>query len=426
MKKGVKLISALLVLIMLLAPANMLASAVSTADIQNKIVSVAKDEVGYTEYAKNKTKYGDWYGWQGAWCTTFAIWVYYKAGNSLGITLYGKACPNGGNCNSMISWYQNKGRYYTRSSGYTPQKGDFVFFDWNNSGSSDHVGIVTGTSGSTIYTVEGNCSGKVKSKSYTKNGSKPYGNISSIMGYGNPNLSGAPKQTTTKKKTTTKKATTKKATTKATTKKSTTKKSTTKKATTKASKSTTKKKVTTTKKKTTTTKVVLPKDMKLYAPTYDLQVGDSVKLDYTIEPANAQAVVGYFCDEEDVVKINNGGEIKAIGEGRATVVVCANDEIYRQVDFDVSPESVGVTQHSPNKVDIGEPTTQLAEKSFNQKAVEIGVNIDQLQSHKDDYKYPVYIISATAVLSALVVLIRKIVLNHKAKKKKDENMTKNE
>ena len=166
------------------------------------------------DYAKEHfadPEYGEWYGWQGAWCTTFAIWVYYKAGNSLGITLYGKACPNGGNCNSMISWYQNKGRYYTRSSGYTPQKGDFVFFDWNNSGSSDHVGIVTGTSGSTIYTVEGNCSGKVKSKSYTKNGSKPYGNISSIMGYGNPNLSGAPKQTTTKKKTTTKKATTKKA-----------------------------------------------------------------------------------------------------------------------------------------------------------------------------------------------------------------------
>lgn len=422
MKRYLKHIASILVVLMLLSPANMVASAVTASQIQNKVVDIAEGEVGYTG-SSSYSKYGEWYGYQGGWCTTFAIWCYYKAGNSLGVSLYGKIVPNGGNCNSMISWYSNKGRYHTRSSGYSPQKGDFVFFDWNDSGSSDHVGIVTGTSGSTVYTIEGNCSGKVKSRSYTSTGSKPYNNISSIMGYGNPNFSavssggssgsgssggssgsssgssssggsssssssgsssgGSSSSKTTQKQTTTQRATT-----------------------------------TTTE---TTTEIILPTDMSLHAATYDLQIGDSVQLDYSIEPATAQAVVGYFCDEEDVLKISNGGEITALNEGKATVVVCANDEIYRQVDFNVTRESVGVTQHSANIVDTGEQKKATVNKSTAQKLHDIGINLEQLVSHKNNYKYPLYILSATVALSAVVVLIRKLVIRHKNKKKNDEN-----
>lgn len=413
MKRFLRFFSALLVLIIVSAPVTTIAYAATADQLKNKVVDIAQGEVGYTG-SSSYSKYGDWYGYQGSWCTTFVMWCYYKAGSAYNVSLYGKIVPSGGNCNSMISWYKNKGRYKTRSSGYTPSKGDLVFFDWNSDGSSDHVGIVSGTSGSTVYTIEGNCSGKVKSKTYTTSGSKPYGNVSSIMGYGNPDFNsvagGSSNATTTKKATTTTKQQT-------TTKKQTTtakQNQTTKKPTgnTTTQKSTTTKPTTT----ETTTSVILPTDMKLYAATYDLEIGDSVHLDYSVEPANSQAVVGYFCDQNDIVEITNGGEIKAKAEGVATVVVCANDEIYRQVDFKVSKESVSVTRHTG---DIVEQTTAkpVVDKTKDQKWLEAGINIQKLKSHKDNFIYPIYIISATVVISAITVLIRKAVIKRKNKNK---------
>ncbi len=34
--------------------------------------------------------------------------------------------------------------------------GDAIFFDWDGDGSADHVGLVIGTDGERVYTVEGN------------------------------------------------------------------------------------------------------------------------------------------------------------------------------------------------------------------------------------------------------------------------------
>ena len=50
-------------------------------------------------------------------------------------------------------------------------------FDWNGDGTSDHVGIVEKTEGSTVYTVEGNSSNAVNQRSYDINNG-------TIMGYG--------------------------------------------------------------------------------------------------------------------------------------------------------------------------------------------------------------------------------------------------
>ena len=214
------------------------AFAASEDDLRSSVVSIASDEVGYTG-TSSYSKYGDWYGYQGGWCTTFVLWCFNKAGKQNGVTLNGVIIPRGGNCSSMISWFKDKGRYYSPSK-YTPKSGDLIFFDWTGSGTADHVGIVNYTSGTTVYTIEGNCSGKVKAREYTKKGSKPYNNISSIIGYASPKFSSisgsSAGKTTTKKHTTTKKAKTTKKTTaskKVTTKKATTAKSTTKKATSK-------------------------------------------------------------------------------------------------------------------------------------------------------------------------------------------------
>jgi hypothetical protein len=60
------------------------------------------------------------------------------------------------------------GTWHTRGSGYAPQPGDAVVFDWDQSGDIDHVGIVKSANGSTVYTIEGNSGEKISAKSYSR------------------------------------------------------------------------------------------------------------------------------------------------------------------------------------------------------------------------------------------------------------------
>lgn len=384
------------------------AFASSENQIREKIVSVASAEIGYTG-TSSYSKYGDWYGYQGGWCTTFVLWCYNEAGNKLGVKLYGNnVTPTGGNCNSMISWYKNKGRYYTRGS-YTPKAGDLVFFDWSGNGSSQHVGIVDYVSGSTVHTIEGNCSGKVKAREYTTSGSKPYNNVSSIMGYAVPDFSkvssGGSAQTTKK---TTAKTTTKKQT-QATTKKQTVK--TTTKATVKTTEKTTKSTTASTTKKQTTTEPVKVEKLTISASDYELKVGDTVKLNYNVEPEKAKAVIGYFCDEEGIIQIDTGGDITAIGSGTATVVVCANDELYSQCSFTVTDAVAEVTTLSSDtprqvvgKVESKEETT----KNIKSMLAAMGVNFHALEQNSEQYFIPLGIITGTALICVFILIGKKI------------------
>ncbi len=410
----------------MLQPASITAYAATQSEMVSKVIEIAEAEIGY-KGTSSYSKYGEWYGYQGAWCTTFALWCFNKAGDDLGVKLYGKIVPNGGNCNSMISWYKNKGRYHTRESGYTPQNGDLVFFDWSGNGSSQHVGIVTGVSGSTVYTIEGNCSAKVKARKYNTTGSKPYNNVSAIMGYGSPDWgsvgkaspAATTKKTTKKKTTTTKKSTTKKSTTKKTTSAKTTAKKTKTKAATKKKKKTTTATTTTTtttEKPTTATTTTEPEttaldveDMQIYAPSNELEIGDSVQLDYQISPGDAKAVVGYFCDEENIIEISQGGTITAVGEGTATVVVCANDEIYRQCDFTVTVQTVHVTKLTGEKANIIDNTTiAVTEKNKEQKLLELGINTQQFISHRDYYIIPAAIICSTGFIVLVIRIVKAV------------------
>ncbi len=59
-------------------------------------------------------------------------------------------------CQSQgIPWFQSHGQWGGRDyANIAP--GDAIFFDWDLDGSADHVGLVVGTDGSRVYTVEGN------------------------------------------------------------------------------------------------------------------------------------------------------------------------------------------------------------------------------------------------------------------------------
>ena len=52
------------------------------------IVDVAIAEIGYSETGNNSTKYGKWYGMNGAaWCHMFVSWCANQAGvNFIGVT----------------------------------------------------------------------------------------------------------------------------------------------------------------------------------------------------------------------------------------------------------------------------------------------------------------------------------------------------
>ena len=141
----------------------------------DKIIEIAKAEIGVTESPKNsnKQKYGKEYGVNGtAWCCQFVWWVFKHAGASALFYGGGKTAwvP------SVRKHYTQKGKWIRRGDG-TPKPGDLIIFgNRDDSGSGKHIGIVTKVTSSTVYTVEGNTTksgysangGMVAAKSYSR------------------------------------------------------------------------------------------------------------------------------------------------------------------------------------------------------------------------------------------------------------------
>ena len=119
------------------------------------IVELAKQQVGNV----GGQPYWSWYGFSSRveWCACFVSWCYGQMGLSE---------PRFAACQSQgIPWFTSRGQWGAR--GYENiAPGDAIFFDWDLDGSADHVGLVIGTDGSRVYTVEGNSGDACKIKSY--------------------------------------------------------------------------------------------------------------------------------------------------------------------------------------------------------------------------------------------------------------------
>ena len=120
-----------------------------------QLVELAKGQVGNVGGAP----YWSWYGFDSrvAWCACFVSWCYGQAGLSE---------PRFAACQSQgVPWFTSHGQWGAR--GYENiAPGDAIFFDWDLDGSADHVGLVIGTDGNRVYTVEGNSGDACKIKSY--------------------------------------------------------------------------------------------------------------------------------------------------------------------------------------------------------------------------------------------------------------------
>lgn len=126
-----------------------------------------------------KVKYTD------EWCATFASAVAIKCGAT-------DIIPTECSCAKMIELFKGKGSWQENDA-YVPSGGDYIFYDWEDSGKGDntgrpnHVGIVQKVEGSTIYVIEGNYNEKVAIRKIAVNAKY-------IRGFGVPKYKAQPKE----------------------------------------------------------------------------------------------------------------------------------------------------------------------------------------------------------------------------------------
>lgn len=160
---------------------------------RQKIVSIAQSYIGCKESDGSHRKIIDLYNshkplargyavkYTDAWCSTFASAVAIAAGMT-------DIIPTECGCGKHIELFKKLGSWQENDA-YVPKPGDYIFYDWQDSGvgdctgSADHVGIVEKVSGTSITVIEGNYSDSVKRRTISVNGRY-------IRGYGVPKYGG--------------------------------------------------------------------------------------------------------------------------------------------------------------------------------------------------------------------------------------------
>ncbi len=170
------------------------------------LLSVAREELGYTEKKNGYTKYGDWSGDPYAqWCAEFLCWSVDQTDQRYGTNLLKVQYPLYSGSNVGRDWYIARGRYIDRrgtiddwgpqwftgkqapmlKNEYIPQPGDWMYFTWRGGRDTDHVAMVEYTDVNAegqvvIHAIEGNNPSKVARKEYLL--TDP-----TILGYGTVN-----------------------------------------------------------------------------------------------------------------------------------------------------------------------------------------------------------------------------------------------
>lgn len=145
------------------------------ADEMKKIVSVTEDKpIIKTAMAQLGNKGGEpfwsWFGFKSReeWCACFVSWCEDQCG-----FIAEEKAPKFALVSDGADWFVLHDQW--RLMGDTPQPGDLIFFDWDQDGGRDHVGIVTGVVGDKVFTVEGNSSDLCRQKRYSVDDPVIYG-----------------------------------------------------------------------------------------------------------------------------------------------------------------------------------------------------------------------------------------------------------
>lgn len=162
---------------------------------REKVVSIARSYLGCNERDGSHRKIIDLYNshkplargyavkYTDAWCSTFASAVAIQAGLT-------HVIPTECGCQKHIELFKKLGSWQ-EDDAYVPSPGDYIFYDWqdsgvgDNKGAADHVGIVEQVAGNTITVIEGNYANAVKRRTLKVNGRY-------IRGYGVPKYEDGP------------------------------------------------------------------------------------------------------------------------------------------------------------------------------------------------------------------------------------------
>lgn len=157
--------------------------------LREKVVSIAVGWLGCKESDGTHKKIIDVYNshkplargytvkYTDAWCSTFASAVAITAGLT-------DIIPTECGCEKHIKLFEKLGAW-VENDAYTPKTGDYIFYDWEDSGVGDntgranHVGIVVSVAGTTIRVIEGNMNNAVGYRNIKVNAKY-------IRGYGVP------------------------------------------------------------------------------------------------------------------------------------------------------------------------------------------------------------------------------------------------
>ena len=140
-----------------------------TRTANQDVINLALSQVGQT----GGRPYWSYYGFSSRveWCACFVHWC--MRHTSSASSSY-PTTSNNAYCQTIANNFMAIGQWGNRS--YTNLvAGDTIFFDWQGDGHTDHIGLVIGTDGTNVYTVEGNSGDAVKVKSYSIGSSVIYG-----------------------------------------------------------------------------------------------------------------------------------------------------------------------------------------------------------------------------------------------------------
>ncbi len=136
-----------------------------------KIANYAKTQLG-----KGGQTYWNYF-WCDEWCCMFVTYCANKVGfvssDATDMSMGSGRFPKTASQRELASVFKSKGQLKYASSGYKPKKGDIIFFvssggSKTNTSSYCHTGIVYGTSGNKIITIEGNTGTYNRYTSYVK------------------------------------------------------------------------------------------------------------------------------------------------------------------------------------------------------------------------------------------------------------------
>ena len=186
-------------------------------DFVEKLLEVARGELGYAEGPHSFTKYGLWSGDANAeWCAEFICWCVDQVDQRYGTDLLDGVYPNYSGQNTGRDWFIERGRFVYRKGNcpdwgyqwllgsdhllqkneYIPRAGDLVFFSYNEAGDTEHVALVEyctrdAEGNVIIHVIEGNNPSSVQRNSYSLNNSQVLGVgackdvVGTTMRYGN-------------------------------------------------------------------------------------------------------------------------------------------------------------------------------------------------------------------------------------------------